>query len=135
MGLFSSMRDLHRQAKEIEKTYDPVAQAVQGRQMMQAMTQQLAEQNAAAELRYTGLAATATLTAARDTGSRLNHQPLAELDLLVMVPGRPPYPVTLRTVVPVIGMGAMQPGRALAVWVDPAQPQRVVVAWEQTPAQ
>jgi hypothetical protein len=135
MGLLRSMLDLHRQARQIEKTYDPVAQAAQSRRFMQAMTQQLAEQSSVAELRHTGLAGTATLTAVRDTGSRLDHQPLVELDLLVMVPGRPPYPVTLRTVVPIMGMGAMQPGRALAVWVDPVQPQRVAVAWEQTPAQ
>jgi hypothetical protein len=134
MGFLRSMIQINRQAKEIGRTFDPVQQSRNGVQMMRAMNARLAEQNAAGRVAATGVAATATITAVRDTGGRINSEPLVELDLLVMPAGRPPYPVTLSSVVPVTGMGLLRPGTALAVRVDPERPQQVAVVWAETPA-
>ncbi|MGI8332938.1 hypothetical protein ACRYCC_23550 [Actinomadura scrupuli] len=133
MGFIRSLLQINRQAKEIGKTFDPVQQSRNGVQMMRSMNARLAEQNAAGRLVATGVAATASLTAVRDTGSRINSDPLVELDLLVMAAGRPPYPVTLSSVVPITGMGQLRPGTALAIRVDPQRPEQVAVVWGQTP--
>jgi hypothetical protein len=133
MGFFRSMHQLNKESKALRKDWDPVAQTRQGLRMMQAATAQLAEQNAAAHLAETGLPGTATILAVRDTGTRIDFQPLVELDLLVTVTGRPPYPLTLSTVVPVVGQGRLTPGGTVSVRVDPAQPGQAAVMWAENP--
>jgi hypothetical protein len=134
MGFFRSVRQLNAEAKGLRRDWDPVAQVQRGTHMMQAATAQLAEQNAAAQLAQTGAPATATIVAARDSGTRINHEPLVELDLLVTVPGRPPYPLTLNTVVPLIAQSRLQPGGVVAVRVDLARPGVAAVMWLERPA-
>ena len=134
MGFFRSVRQLNVEAKDVRRDWDPVAQVRRGTQLMQAATAQLAEQNAAAHLAETGMPGTASIVAVRDGGTRINHEPLVELDLLVTLPGRPPYPLTLNTVVPLIGQSRLQPGGVVAVRVDPARPGLAAVMWLERPA-
>jgi hypothetical protein len=129
MGLFKSLRQIEKQAKELGRGHDPVAQMRGGLASMQAATSMLAQQNATAHLAHTGLTGSAMITALRDTGTRLNEMPMVELGLLVTVEGRPPYPVSLQCVVPLVGMSKLGHGQQVAVRVDPVRPQSVAVMW------
>jgi hypothetical protein len=51
------------------------------------------------------------------------------MNLMVALPGRAPYPVNHREVVPMIMLGRLSNGAPLAVRVDPANPQRVAIDW------
>ena len=131
MGILRSMRELRRQSKEIQRTWDPAAQMRTGMAQMQAATAALAQQNATAHLADSGLPGTAMVTAVRDTGTRLNGMPMVDLDLLVTVADRAPYPVSLRCTVPLAGLPRLAPGQRVAVRVDPGQPLAVAVMWAQ----
>ena len=131
MGLFRSMRELRRQTKEIQRTWDPVAQMRTGMEQMQAATAALAHQNATAHLADAGVPGTAMVTAVRDTGTRFNGMPMVDLDLLVTVADRAPYPVNLRCTVPLTGLPQLAAGQRVAVRVDPGQPLAVAVMWAQ----
>jgi|GEM_PF-2331509 len=75
--------------------------------------------------------ATASVTAARATGAQVNGALVIELDLLVMLPGGVPMPVTHSTVVPQLALGRAQVGGRLAVSLDPAKPASLVVDWNR----
>jgi hypothetical protein len=77
----------------------------------------------------TGLAGTATITGLTQTGMSLNDQPQVEMELLVSIPGRAPYAATRKEFVPLILLGRLSSGLPLAVKVDPADPQRLVIDW------
>lgn len=82
-----------------------------------------------ARLLATGLAGTATISSVRQTSMMVNNQPVLAFELLVQVPGRPPYTATLRELIPFIRLAQVQPGNTLAVRVDPARPERVAIDW------
>jgi hypothetical protein len=67
------------------------------------------------------------------TGMTLNDQPQIGMDLEVTVPGLSTYRVTHKEFVPFLFLSRLQPGGVLAVRVDPAKPQKVVVAWNEAP--
>ena len=127
MGFLKDLNKLNKQAKEIDKTWDPGAQMQAGLASMQAANDMLDQQTAPAQLATTGETATAQVLATRDTGTQLNMQPVLEIDLLVTREGSPPYPVTLRQVVALAQLGRLVPGAALSVRVDPANPQTVLL--------
>lgn len=123
MGFFKSMRELHREAVDIEKTTPPVkdrmadatARMAQATQSLAAQTQEV-NQSVSAE--RSGVPATATISAARSVGM-VNFDPLMELDLTVMREGTPPYPATVRQVVPQVQLSRLQSGTSVGVKVDP----------------
>jgi hypothetical protein len=130
MGLFKSARDIHKQAKEISKNWDPAAQMAQAQARMADVNEMLAKQTAAAGLAATGTDAAATVVSARETGTMLNLQPVLEIDLTVMPGGQAPFPVTARQPVAATQLAALRPGAQLrvkfdpsdrsTVWIDPA---------------
>jgi hypothetical protein len=77
-----------------------------------------------------GMAGTAQITGLTQTGMYLNEQPQVSMDLLINLPGRPPYPATRREFVPLILLGRLTSGQPLPVRVDPADPQKVVIDWQ-----
>ncbi len=74
------------------------------------------------------------MSAARDTGTVMNMQPVMEIDLLVFVEGRPPYPATLQQVVPIAQVGRLAPGTRLQVMIDDADPGAIWIDWGPGPA-
>jgi hypothetical protein len=129
VGFVKDIRKLQKQAKEASQGWDPGAQMRQTREAMEAAGAMMEQQAAAATLAATGDPATAQVNAARDTGQMINLQPVVELSLLVFRAGQPPYPVTLRQIVPVSHMGRLLPGTRLAVKVDPQAPETVWIDW------
>ena len=138
MGMFKSMRDLQKQAKEIERNSPPVADrmaAAQARmasvnQMMAAQTQAA---NAAAGLADgSAVRRTVTITGMRQIGM-LNFDLLVEFDLTVLPDGMPPYPATTQQRVSQMQAGRLQPGQTLQASVDPSNPAAIWLDLENLP--
>jgi len=72
---------------------------------------------------------TATVLGLASTSMYVNNQPVAKVTLSVQLPGRAPYTVEKREVVPLLALGMITPGSSLAVAVDPTDPQKVVIDW------
>jgi len=77
----------------------------------------------------TGVAGTGQIMGLGQTGVTVNDQPQVELDLLVTIPGRSPYRAKVKEIVPLIMLNRLQ--GTLPVRVDPAEPDTVVVQWDQ----
>jgi hypothetical protein len=128
MGFFKSLNTLTKQAKEIDKAAGPMDQRLDSAmaQMQQAqafMAQQTAASQAAVD--PAAIKGQAQVVAVRDTGARVNLDPTLDIDLLVTLPGQPPYPVTTRAVVSMAHLGRLTPGGQVQVRVNPATPQLV----------
>jgi hypothetical protein len=134
MGVFKSMRDLQKQAKDIERNSPPVADrmaAAQARmanlnQMMAAQTQAANVGLAAASAMADGSAVrrTVTITGMRQIGM-VNFDLLVEFDLTVLPDGMPPYPATTQQRVSQMQIGQLQRGQTLQASVDPANPAAI----------
>ncbi|MEX2197098.1 MAG: hypothetical protein WD844_17635 [Thermoleophilaceae bacterium] len=131
MGLFKGMRDLQKQANEINKTWDPGAQLQQAQAQMESANELMAQQTAAANAAVTGLDATAMIVAVRQGHGMVNFQPMIEVDLTVSPEGLPPYPVTVKQVIPQVQLGRAQAGTAVHVKVDPNDPALVWIDWNR----
>jgi hypothetical protein len=81
----------------------------------------------------TGIDATATVVAARQTSAQINLEQVVELDLTVMPEALPPYPVSLTQVVSPLHLAQVQPGSTLAVKVDPNDPASVWIDFTRAP--
>jgi hypothetical protein len=77
----------------------------------------------------TGVAGTGQIMGLGQTGMTVNDQPQVELDLLVTIPGRSPYRVKVKEIVPLIMLNRLQ--GTLPLRVDPAEPNAVVIQWDQ----
>ena len=77
----------------------------------------------------TGVAGTGQIMSLGQTGMTVNDQPQVELDLLVTIPGRSPYRAKVKEIVPLIMLNRLQ--GTLPVRVDPADPETIVVQWDQ----
>ena len=85
---------------------------------------------AAERLKAQGVAGQATITGMRQTGVYVNEQPQIELQLQVQTEMHAPYQATVKEYVPLMMLGTLTSGRPLPVKVDPANPQRLVIEWE-----
>jgi hypothetical protein len=128
MGFFKDIKRATDQAKEIQKNHDVGAQLADAQASMQGAQELMAAQTAAANAAVDGIDATATVTAIDNGGGMVNFQPLVVLELTVMVPGRPPYPATVKQAIAAPLLAQVQPGQTVAVKVDRADPAIVHVA-------
>jgi hypothetical protein len=71
------------------------------------------------------LEASATVVASQKTNARVNFDPILDLELTVVAPGRPPYPVMIRQAVPQLHIAKVQPGSRLVAKIDPTDPSAV----------
>jgi len=129
MGFLKDLKKLSDQGKEMSKGFDPAAQMRDATAAMEAAGQMMAQQAEAAHLAASGEPASAQVNASRDTGQVINMQPVLEMSLLVFPEGAPPYPVTLRQIVPLAQLGRLTPGSRLAVKVDPGKRDLVWIDW------
>jgi hypothetical protein len=132
MGLFKSVRDLQKQGNEINKNWDVGAQLEDAQARMADAQEMMAQQTAAANAATTGVDATATIVAVRQGGAMVNFQPMIEVDLTVLPDGGlPPYPVTVKQVIPQVQLAMAQPGASVHVKVDPNNPASVWIDWNR----
>jgi hypothetical protein len=129
MGMFRSVRQLQKQAKEIDKTWDPGAQMASGMERMRDAQQFMAQQTQAANIAATGVDATAMIAGVAQTGAMVNFQPTLQIDLTVMPDGLPPYPATVTQVVEQVFLGKAVAGASVPVKVDPNDPGTIWIDW------
>jgi len=78
----------------------------------------------------TGIPGIGQVTQVTQTGLRINDQPEVEIQMLVTIAGREPYTAAFKDIVPFIRLARLD-DPAFAVRVDPANPQTVVIAWDE----
>lgn len=87
----------------------------------------MANATRAANLLVGGIDATATVTAASQTGAVINMEPVVELTLTVIpsAGGLPPYPASVSQPVSQLLLPRVQVGSQLNVKVDPTDPSSI----------
>lgn len=145
MGFFKSVAQLTKQGYEMQNSRDVDAELAGAQASMAGMQALMAQQTQAANLAQTGVDAVATITGVRQGSGMLNYQPILDIDLLIDLDRHPtpppvdplakakpagvPIPVSVSQVVEQIYLGKAQPGGAVAVKVDPSNPQSVFINW------
>ena len=130
MGFFKDIRTVTKQAKEIDKTFDPGKQARDATARMAALNQQFAQTNAALGAPPEDAeTATAQIVAVGPSSGMLNMDPIVPLELLVQAGGQPPRPASISAVVPMTQLGRLQPGAQLTVRVSRSDPSAIAVIW------
>ncbi|GGM80452.1 hypothetical protein ACFFX1_48855 [Dactylosporangium sucinum] len=85
-------------------------------------------------LQENGVAGTAQVLQARQTGVLINNQPQVALDLRVTCPGHGTYDVRRKEVVPMLLLSRVTSGLPLTVLVDPQDREKLLVDWSATPS-
>lgn len=131
MGFFKDVRKLSKMGKEASASMPDPAQmmATMQAQMADVTQQMAASTQAATAVAADGVDGTATVMSATQTGALVNYNPAVQLELLVTVPGGPPYPVSLQTVVQQIQLARVQPGATLPVRVARSDRSLVTIDW------
>jgi hypothetical protein len=131
MGVFKSMHELKKQAKEMERNRPPVGArlaAMQDRMadlnQMMANTTQAANNAAAAGASGFAERCPVVIAGMRQVGT-VNFDLLVEFDLTVTPEGRPPYPATIQQLVSQFQVGQLSAGRTLQATVDPSNPMAI----------
>lgn len=79
-----------------------------------------------------GLRGTAKIVWVQSTNVMINRRPQVRLGLQVQLPGKAPYALEHLEVLPFAGYG-VAPDRVVAVFVDPKNPQALMVDWTTSP--
>jgi hypothetical protein len=83
---------------------------------------------AQARLKREGIPGTARVIAVEGTDVLINRRPQVRMRLVLELPGRAPAEITRVEVLPFAGYG-IAPGRVLHVYVDPADPENMLIDW------
>jgi hypothetical protein len=125
MGLFKGMKDL-KDINDMSKQYKRPSMLEGLAQAKDAMAGIQETQRVTA----TGVPGSARVLGVTDTGATINDHPVCEVQLEVTVPGQGPYTTTIRQSIPRMQAPMLQPGTTLAVKVDPADRDTVVLDWQ-----
>ncbi len=128
MGFIGDLNKLTKQAKEIDKNWDPGAQMQDALAQMKAVNESMAD---AGKALTDGVPGTAQVVAVGPTTGMLNMNPLMQVDLLVSGPGGIPRPVSRQMAVPMQHMARLQVGATLPVLVSQSDPDGVAIMWDQ----
>jgi hypothetical protein len=128
MGFIGDLNKLNKQAKEINKTWDPGAQMQDALGRMKALNESMAEANKAMT---DGVPGTATVVAVGPSTGMMNMNPMMQVDLLVTQQGGLPRPVSQQLVVPMQHLARLQAGATLPVLVSQSDPSNVAIMWDQ----
>ena len=127
MGFFKDLHTLKKQGDEIRRNTDVGALMAQNMAALQGMNDVMQSQVANAHLAHSGVDATATVSAVRQTGGFVNMAPVVQIDLLVHRGA--PIPVTHQEAVPHAHLARLVPGATIPVKVDAADARRLVIDW------
>jgi len=134
MGVFKNMRDLQKQAQQIERNRPRAGERMAASQARMAnLNQMLAAQTQAANAAASAAVGIADGSAVRHsvtiTGMRqigmMNFDLLVEFDLTVLPDERPPYPATTQQRISQLQIGQLRPGMTLQASVDPSNPAAI----------
>jgi hypothetical protein len=130
VGVFKSMRDLQKQAKEMERNAPPVgARLAAMQERMASVNQMMAMQTQAANTAALGADGYAqhcpvVIAAMRQIGT-VNFDLIVEFELTVTPEGMPPYPATVQQLVSQFQVGQLSVGRTLTAAIDPSNPAAI----------
>ncbi|HVT19978.1 MAG TPA: hypothetical protein VHE57_01140 [Mycobacteriales bacterium] len=131
--MFKDLRNMQKAAKDmVPPEHRGIAggfralkdTAAMGAQMMNNLQE---ANETATRLRTTGKPGTAVVTSAQQTGAYINENPQVRLGLQVTVDGNT-YPAQTDAIIPMIQIPQVQPGATVAVLVDPADPNVLMLA-------
>ena len=125
MGLFKGMKDL-KDINDMSKQYKRPSMLEGLAQAKDAMAGIQETQRVTAS----GVPGSARVLGVTDTGATLNDHPICEVQLEVTVPGQGPYTTAISQAIPRLQAPMLQPGATLAVKVDPADRDSVVLDWQ-----
>jgi len=133
VSVFKSMRDLQKQAKEIQRNSPPAGErmaAMQERlaginQMMAAQTQAatMAARAAAGDDPY-AQRVPVVISGMRQVGT-MNFDLIVEFELTVTPEGMPPYPATIEQLVSQFQVSQLGVGRTVTATIDPSNPAAI----------
>jgi hypothetical protein len=133
VSVFKSMRDLQKQAKEMQRNSPPAGErmaAMQERlaginQMMAAQTQAatMAARAAAGDDPY-AQHVPVMITGMRQIGT-MNFDLIVEFELTVTPEGMPPYPATIEQLVSQFQVSELAVGRTVTATIDPSNPAAI----------
>lgn len=129
MGFFKSMNDLNKQAKEINKNFDPGQQMQDGMARMQEANAMMAAQTQAANLAVSGKDGEASVTAVAQTGAMVNFQPTMAIELTVFPEGGVPYPASVTQIVEQPYLAKAAAGQQVKVKIDQSDPGVIWIDW------
>jgi hypothetical protein len=134
MGFIKGMRDLQKQAKDLEASMPPVADRMaQAQQKMANMNQMLAAHTQAANMAAAAASGMAdgssvrrkvTINGIRQVGM-INFDVLVQFDLTVFPDGMPPYPATTQQAVSQMQIGQLRQGTILEAAVSRENPDMI----------
>jgi hypothetical protein len=78
----------------------------------------------------TGIRGTATILSLKETGTRINNQPLVKMKLEVTLPGSAPYTTDAKAVISYFHVSQFQPGAVVAVMADRQDKNKVILLRE-----
>lgn len=128
MGMFSDYQTVKKQAKEMQKRSDVKGSLATMQSKLETLNGTLAQAGEGRAM-VEGVAGTATVTSAQPTGAMINFAPVYQLGLIVMMPGRPPFPATRSEVVPQLYLSRALPGQSVSVRVMADDPNDVFIDW------
>ncbi len=134
MGFIKGMRDLQKQAKEMERNTPPASvRMAQAQERMANAQQMMAAQTQAANMAATAASGMAdgssvrrkvTINGMRQVGM-LNFDLLVQFDLTVFPDGMPPYPATTQQAVSQMQIGRIGQGTTLEAAVSRENPDMI----------
>jgi hypothetical protein len=134
MGMLKNMRDLKKQAADIEASLpSPAQRMAEAQERMAGLSDMLANQTAAAQLAADAAARLADGTAVRQAVivnsmrqiGMVNFNLLIEFDLTVLPDGGVPYPATAQQTISQMAAGRLSAGMTLPAVTDPANPAAI----------
>jgi hypothetical protein len=78
-----------------------------------------------------GLNGVGRILSLEQTGEHSETAQGCKIGLRVEIPGHPPYDVTVRRLVQLIHIPRVQPGATIPIQVDPADPQKIRIDFDQ----
>jgi hypothetical protein len=130
VGVFKNMRDLQKQAKEMQRNAPPVgARLAAMQERMASVNQMMAMQTQAANTAALGADGygehcPVMIAAMRQVGS-VNFDLIVEFEVTVTPEGMPPYPATVQQLVSQFQVGQLSVGRTLMATIDPSNPAAI----------
>lgn len=128
MGMFSDYKSIKKQSKELSRNHDVKASMGNMQAQLEALNASMAPVAQGRAIQE-GTVCTATVTGIQRTGAMINFEPACELSLLLMLPGRPPLPVTRTEIVPSLYAARALPGQTLTVRVMESDVQDLYIDW------
>jgi hypothetical protein len=130
VGFLKDISSLNKQAKQIQKDWDPAQQMTNGQARLAAITHQMAQANAALTAPPAdAVIASAQVVSVGTTSGMVNSEPIVPVEFMIFPPSGPPRPVSTSIVVPVTQLSRLTPGMTVPVKMSASNPHALAVDW------